>query len=62
LSDVFYNSFEIKCPRRESNPHGDFSPRDFKSRMSAIPSLGQLSLGRTDKAHGERNFILCHFL
>ena len=29
-----------RCPRRESNPHGDFSPQDFKSCMSAIPSLG----------------------
>ena len=30
-----------RCPRRESNPHGDFSPQDFKSCMSAIPSLGR---------------------
>ena len=27
-------------PRRESNPHEDYSPRDFKSRASAIPPLG----------------------
>jgi hypothetical protein len=39
-SKMFFRG-KSKCPRRESNPHGDFSPRDFKSRMSAIPSLGQ---------------------
>src|SRR5437868_2057810 len=33
-------------PRRDSNPHGDYAPRDFKSLVSAIPPRG-LSIDAT---------------
>ena len=29
-----------KCPRRDSNSHGDCSPVDFESTASAVPPLG----------------------
>ena len=34
----------LQWPRRDSNPHRDYSPRDFKSLVSAIPPLGRRAL------------------
>ena len=36
------------CPGRESNPHGRFGPRDFKSLVSTISPPGQK--GRSEGA------------
>ena len=37
--------WQRQWPRRGSNPHRDFSPKDFKSFVSAIPPLGLFSRG-----------------
>ena len=31
----------MRCPGRESNPHGRFGPRDFKSLVSTISPPGR---------------------
>jgi hypothetical protein len=41
LQQIASNFIELhQWPRRDSNPHERLSPRDFKSRASAIPPLG----------------------
>jgi hypothetical protein len=43
-----------KWPRRGSNPHRDFSPRDFKSLVSAIPPLGLDTSGSNNATYQKK--------
>jgi hypothetical protein len=54
----FYRRGLGACPGWESNPHGDYSPKDFKSSASAVPPPGRVGSIRPNKITGM--FAECH--